>query len=97
LNEDGTRARKRWSYTVVHKGLRQQRKSADVEHAARVRSQYKTVEAFAGRFSYRKGNKQIHFTSTSSIARQFRKINNKLRLWDRIAEEEEELEEIDPL
>ena len=80
------------------KALRQQRHNADVEDAAQARFQYDTAEAFAEHFSYRKSNRLISFTSTASIARQFRKINNKPRHWDLIAaEEEEELEETDQL
>ena len=71
--------RKRWSYTVVLKALRKQRHNADVEDAALARIQYNTKEAFAKHFSYRKGNKQISFTSTTSIIQQFRKMNNRPR------------------
>lgn len=100
LNEkkDGKGPRKRWSYTVVLKALRQQRQNADVEDAAKARIQYNTAETFAKHFSYRKGNRQILLTSTTTIARQFRKMNNRPRYWDLIAEEEEEeSEEIDQL
>ena len=99
LNEkDEKKARKRWSYTVVLKALKQQRQNADKEDAMQARSQYGNAKMFTEHFSYRKGNRQISFTSTASIARQFRKINNKPRYWDLIAaEEEEELEETDQL
>ena len=80
------------------KALRQQRRNADVEDAAQARVQYDDAKTFAEHFSYRKGNKQISLTSTASIARQFRKMNDRPRYWDLIAkEEEEELEEIDQL
>ena len=92
------RPRKRWSYTIVLKALKQQRHNADVEDAAQARVRYNSASTFVEHFSYRKGNRQIHLTSTASIARQFRKINNRPQYWDLIAEEEEEeSEEIDQL
>ena len=89
--EDGPR--KRWSYTIVLKALKQQRHNADVE-----RVRYNSASTFAEHFSYRKVNRQIPLISMASITRQFRKINNRPQYWDLIAEEEEEeLEEIDQL
>ena len=79
------------------KALKQQRQNADIDDAAQARIQYDNAETFAEHFSYRKGNKQISLTNIASIARQFRKINNRPRYWDLIAKEEEELEEIDQL
>ena len=94
--EDGPR--KRWSYTIVLKALKQQRHNADVEDAAQARVRYNSASTFAEHFSYRKGNRQIPLTSTASIARQFRKIYNRPQYWDLIAEEEEEeSEEINQL
>ena len=95
--EDGPR--KRWSYTIVLKALKQQRHNADVEDAAQARVRYNSASTFAEHFSYRtEGNRQIPLMSTASIARQFRKINNRPQYWDLIAEEEqEESEEIDQL
>ena len=80
------------------KALRQQRNNEDVEDAEQARVRYNDAETFAEHFSYRKDNRKIPLTSTASIARQFRKMNNRSRYWDLIAEdEEEELEEIDRL
>ena len=80
------------------KAPKQQRHNADVEDAAQVRVRYNSVSTFVEHFSYRKGNRQIPLTSTASIARQFRKINNRPQYWDLIVEEEEEeSEEIDQL
>src|SRR5436190_20807249 len=96
-HEDGPRMR--WSYTIVLKALKQQRHNADVEDAAQARVRYNSASTFAEHFSYRtEGNRQIPLMSTASIARQFRKINNRPQYWDLIAEEEEEeSEEIDQL
>ena len=81
------------------KALKQQRHNADVEDAAQARVRYNSASTFAEHFSYRtEGNRQIPLMSTASIARQFRKINNRPQYWDLIAEEEEEeSEEIDQL
>jgi len=68
-----------------------QKKNADTESVAEAKHIYGyDTEEFKKLFSYRKGNKLIPYKNEASIARQYRKMENKPRYWDHFDEEIEE-------
>ena len=95
MNLDGTKAgpRKRFSWTMIMKQLKEIKQVADGHDVEEARNRFADSEAFTEAFSYRKGNKRIPLKKVDVIARKYRKMIGKPRFWDPVDEDDEEDQE----